>query len=200
VLSSTLSAQGARYLDSEVDRRLAAAEGAAQERLWTLEDQINGLELATYNAQGVCQRMAAVLQEFPEVGGWGATPVGAAVDRTAGSERRGGGRHSDATSSRRGVYDYRTSPKGSKTHGPGVEGPPGVQLGDVLLRERVRACGREAVRAGDTVYLSVGVGIRGAGRGHDRGSAFRQRAIPEARSHGPQPVEHRWCKGRAWAS
>jgi len=46
VLSSTPTPQGVGYLNSEVDR-LAEAEGAAQERLWTLEDQINGLELAT---------------------------------------------------------------------------------------------------------------------------------------------------------
>ena len=66
VLSSTPTPQGVGYLNSEVDR-LAEAEGAAQERLWTLEDQINGLELATYNAQGVCERMASVLQEFPNL-------------------------------------------------------------------------------------------------------------------------------------
>jgi hypothetical protein len=66
VLSSTPTPQGMGYLNSEVDR-LAEAEGVAQERLWTLEDQINGLELATYNAQGVCNRMAAVVQEFPKL-------------------------------------------------------------------------------------------------------------------------------------
>jgi chromosome segregation ATPase len=66
VLSSTPTPQGVGYLNSEVDR-LAEAEGAAQERLWSLEDQINGLELATYNAQGVCKRMASVLHEFPNL-------------------------------------------------------------------------------------------------------------------------------------
>jgi len=69
VLSSTPTPQGVGYLNSEVDR-LAEAESAAQERLWTLEDQINGLELATYNAQGVCERMASVLQEFPRLDAW----------------------------------------------------------------------------------------------------------------------------------
>ena len=66
VLSSTPTPQGVGYLNSEVDR-LSEAEGAAQERLWTLEDQINGLELATYNAQGVCDRMAVVVREFPNL-------------------------------------------------------------------------------------------------------------------------------------
>jgi hypothetical protein len=66
VLSSTPTPQGVGYLNSVVDR-LAEAEGAAQERPWSLEDQINGLELATYNAQGGCERMAAVVQEFPNL-------------------------------------------------------------------------------------------------------------------------------------
>jgi hypothetical protein len=46
---------------------LAEAQGAAQERLWSLEDQINGPELATYKAPGARERMASVLHEFPSL-------------------------------------------------------------------------------------------------------------------------------------
>ena len=39
------------YLNSEVDR-LTEAEGVARERLWSLEDQITGLEVAAYQRPG----------------------------------------------------------------------------------------------------------------------------------------------------
>jgi chromosome segregation ATPase len=59
-----LNAQAISFINLQVDR-LSEQEGQAQERLWALEDEINALQTATYNAQQICDQLAELVRAFP---------------------------------------------------------------------------------------------------------------------------------------
>ena len=66
LLSANLTAQAVSFLNQRVDR-LGEEENEAQEHLWELEDEINSIQVKSYNAQEICDQLKEFVSTFPEL-------------------------------------------------------------------------------------------------------------------------------------
>ena len=66
LLGTGLSAQAVTFINAQVDR-LSEQETRIQERLWAVEDEINGIKTVIYNAQEICDQLAEFARAFPEL-------------------------------------------------------------------------------------------------------------------------------------
>ena len=64
LLSANLTAQAVRFLNQRVDR-LGEEENKAQEHLWEIEDEINAIQVKSYNAQEICDQLKQFVSAFP---------------------------------------------------------------------------------------------------------------------------------------
>ena len=53
-------------MNQRVDR-LGEEENEAQEYLWELEDEINSIQVKSYNAQEICDQLQEFVSTFPEL-------------------------------------------------------------------------------------------------------------------------------------